>query len=171
MTKNGFIVIHRKITDWEWYTDANTFKVFMHLLLTANFSDQKFKGMTIKRGQRVASYESLAKETGLSVQNVKTAIKHLKLTNEVTSHSTSQFTVFSIVKYGDYQNKQPTNQPTANQRLTNDQPTANHDITMINNGNTVYNDENIAAHNVGRTEPPDGQCPGGIVYGNEGEDA
>ena len=62
MTKNGFIVIHRKITDWEWYTDANTFKVFMHLLLTANFSDQKFKGMTIKRGQRVASYESLAKE-------------------------------------------------------------------------------------------------------------
>ena len=49
------------------FVKVNTFKVFMHLLLTANFSDQKFKGMTIKRGQRVASYESLAKETGCTV--------------------------------------------------------------------------------------------------------
>lgn len=171
MTKNGFIVIHRKITDWEWYTDASTFKVFMHLLLTANFSDQKFKGMTIKRGQRVASYESLAKETGLSVRNVRTAIKHLKSTNEVTSYSTPQYTVFSIVKYNDYQDKRQANRQTTDKPLTNDRQTTDIDITMINNGNKDYKDNCIAAHNVGRTEPPDGQCPGGIVYGNEGEDA
>ena len=32
---SGWIKLHRKITEWEWYSDANTFRVFMHLLLTA----------------------------------------------------------------------------------------------------------------------------------------
>ncbi len=31
----GFIKIHRSLIDWEWYTEPNTFRVFIHLLMLA----------------------------------------------------------------------------------------------------------------------------------------
>ena len=89
MLENGFIVLHRKIVNWEWYKDPATHIVFEHLILTANYEEKRFKGEAIHRGQRVASYGTLAKETGLSIQNVRTAINHLISTNEVTRKSTN----------------------------------------------------------------------------------
>ena len=49
----GWIKLHRKILDWEWYTDAPVRILFEHLLLTANSEDKKWRGMTIKRGQTI----------------------------------------------------------------------------------------------------------------------
>lgn len=135
MIENGFIVLHRKITQWEWYQNPNTFCIFVHLLLTANYEQKKFEGKTIERGQRVASYTTLAKETGLSVQNVRTAINHLKSTGEVTCLSTPNFTVFTVVNYSLYQDKQQTSQQTTNKPLTNDQQTTNNNETKINKDN------------------------------------
>ena len=35
---DGFIKLHRKIVDWEWYDDINrNFRFIYHLLLKANF--------------------------------------------------------------------------------------------------------------------------------------
>ena len=34
----GFVAFPRGLTDWEWYTDANTARVYFHLLLSANWS-------------------------------------------------------------------------------------------------------------------------------------
>ena len=48
---NGWLKLHRKISEWEWYTDGNTFRLFLHLLLNANFEDKKWKGITIKKGE------------------------------------------------------------------------------------------------------------------------
>lgn len=48
---SGWIKLHRKITEWEWYSDANTFRVFMHLLLTANYEDKRWRNIDVKRGQ------------------------------------------------------------------------------------------------------------------------
>ncbi len=30
----GFVVLHRKNTEWEWYSDTNVFRVFTHLRIT-----------------------------------------------------------------------------------------------------------------------------------------
>lgn len=79
-----YVKISRKILDWEWYTDVNTKVVFFHILLKANWKNGRFQGMEIPRGSFVTSYQSLAEETGLTVMNVRTAIKHLKLTQEIT---------------------------------------------------------------------------------------
>jgi hypothetical protein len=76
----GFIKLHRSLLKWEWYDDMNVFRVFLHLLLTANYEDKNWHGITIKRGQRVFSFEGLSKETKLSVRNVRTAIDKLKTT-------------------------------------------------------------------------------------------
>ena len=138
----GFITIHRQILDWEWYKNVNTVCLFIHLLLTANFVEGRFEGKTVKRGQLVTSLTSLAIGTGLSVQEVRTALSHLKSTGEITDESCSKYRVITIVKYDNYQTptdsstggQQGINKPsTGDQQAINKQSTS--DQQQYNNGN------------------------------------
>lgn len=110
--------VARKLLDWRWYKDANTMRVFLHLLLSANVEDHDFQHVTIHRGQVATSYEALANALGLSVQNVRTAIAHLKSTGELTSKSYSKFQVLTIVSWDLYQ-CELTGKLTDNQQATN----------------------------------------------------
>ena len=129
MTNNGFIKINRNILDWRWYGDDNTFRVFFHLLLKANYQDGEFEIHAIKRGQLVTGLKTLSKELSLSIQQVRTALKHLKLTNEISIQTTTKYSIITINNYSKYQhnpynttNTQATdNQHTANKQLTNNQ--------------------------------------------------
>jgi len=112
---SGWVKLHRKITEWEWYSDVNTTRVFLHLLVVANHKDKKWRGIDIKRGQRLTSISALSKETSLTIKNIRTAIKRLKSTNEVASYSTAQHTVFTMVNYDLYQEEAS---ETANQGQT-----------------------------------------------------
>lgn len=103
MADKGYVKFHRKIKDWGWYTDPYTFKLFFHLVTFANFADKEFFGETIKRGQIARSYSTLAKETGLSERNVRTALQHLQKTGEVTVERHSKFSVITIKNYNEYQ--------------------------------------------------------------------
>ena len=110
--RHGFISLHRAILDWEWYGDINTCRLFIHLLLTARFQDSKACGRTVRRGQVLTSIPRLAKETGLTPQNVRTALKHLKSTHELTYSSSPQGIAITIKNYEKFQ--QPTRQLTLN---------------------------------------------------------
>lgn len=89
MYTEGFINLHRKILDWEWYDDNNVKIVFIHLLLTTNWTKAKWHGIEILPGQRITSREILATETGLSVRQVRTALEKLKKTRR-NSHQNDQ---------------------------------------------------------------------------------
>lgn len=116
-----YVKISRKILDWEWYTDVNTKVLFFHILLKANWKNGRFQGLDIPRGSFVTSYQSLADETGLTVMNVRTAIKHLKLTQEITVNQHSKFSVITVKNYDTYQtaNTVANSQPADNQQATN----------------------------------------------------
>ena len=128
----GYIQIHRQILEWEWFDDHNTFRLFMYLLLKANHKQRKYKGTTIKAGELVTGLSVLSQQTGLSVQQIRTSIKRLKSTNEITSVSTSQGTKIQVVNYLKYQ--------LLTNELTNQQQTNNKRTTTNNN---VYNDNNV----------------------------
>lgn len=115
--ESGFIKIYRSILDWEWYNDLPCRVLFLHCLIKANWKDKNYQGNIIKRGSFITGYGKLSEETGLSIQKIRTALKKLKLTNELTSESTTQGTVIQVVKYLDYQ------QTTI--ELTNEQQTSN----------------------------------------------
>ena len=93
--------------------------------------------MEIPRGSFVTSYQSLAEETGLTVMNVRTAIKHLKLTQEITVSQHSKFSVITVKNYDAYQtaNKVANNQLTGNQQATNRQ------LTIIEEGKKERKEE------------------------------
>ena len=140
----GFITLHRQILDWEWYKHPHTAFLFIHLLLSANFVDGQFKGETIRRGQLVRSIPQLSTDTGLSIQQVKTALAHLRLTGEITDDTSRQYRVITVVKYDDYQKL--TDKSTASQPPINRQPnrelTANSFIEQhqYNNNNNINNE-------------------------------
>lgn len=100
---SGWIKVHRKMTEWEWYQDPNTSRLFFHLLLTANHKPGKWQGMDIPAGSRITSIRKLAAETNLSERNIRTALKHLISTHEVTQSSTSRYTLIQLTNYEKYQ--------------------------------------------------------------------
>lgn len=102
----GWIKLHRKMINWEWYNDINVKVVFLHLLLTANHEDKKWQGIEIKRGQKITSLSHLAEETKLSVKQIRNVLNKLKSTGEITSKGTNEYTIITIVKYNDYQIKE-----------------------------------------------------------------
>lgn len=130
MLDSGYVRIYRSFLSWEWYDDANTMRVFLHLILTANWEPKKWHGITIERGQRVYSRSKLAAELKMSEQSVRTAINHLISTGEVTNDSTREYSIVTIKNYELYQqstSELTNDQPTSNQRPTNDQPQFNKD--------------------------------------------
>jgi hypothetical protein len=104
--ENGWIKLHRKFLKWEWSDNPKMVALFIHLLLSANHEDNKWHGITIKRGQVVIGRKS---------------------TNEITIKPTNRFSVVSILNWSKYQKFQPTNQP-ANQPTINQQITTNKNV-------------------------------------------
>lgn len=143
----GWVKVYREFTSWEWYSDVNVSRVFFHLLLTVNHKETKWQGQIIKPGEKVTSWQHLADETGLSVQNVRTAIVKLKSTGEITSRSTNKFTVISIVNWRKYQDEGfPDNEVNNNQnnkRATNGQQATNKQLTTNKNEKNDKNEKNI----------------------------
>lgn len=98
-----YIKLNRKVLNWEWYGNINTCRLFIHMILKANWKDGKFEGKVIPRGSFVSSLPKLADETSLTMREVRTAISHLKSTGEVTCKTYSKFTVFTVKNYCQYQ--------------------------------------------------------------------
>lgn len=103
----GFIKLYRQLTSWEWYQDANTKSLFLHLLLMANHAPGKWKGIEVGRGQHITSTKKLAKETGLTIKEVRTALLHLEKTGEISKKGASRWTLLTVENYGFYQGEEP----------------------------------------------------------------
>lgn len=161
----GFIKLHRKILEWEWANDPATFCLFAHLLLKANFENKKWRGVEIRRGELITGRSELAKTTGLSEQQVRTALERLKSTSEITIKTTNRFSIINLTNYGLYQENQneinQQNNQLPNQQTTNNQPTNNQQSTttkeikeykerkevkeIINNALPVFIDKKLLA--------------------------
>ena len=126
---NGWIKLNRKILDWQWYDNKNTFKIFIHLLLKANIETKKWHKEEIKRGQLITSIEHLSKEVGLTYQQTRTAISKLKSTGEITVKTTNKFSLVTVVNYNDYQDKKEETTGKTTDKSTNNQQTNNKQIT------------------------------------------
>jgi len=99
----GWISLYKKFTYWQWYKDINVKTVFIHLLLKASYEDTTWNNIEVKRGQVITSRKHLAEETGLTEQQIRTSLKKLLSTQEITIQTTNKYTVITIEKYDFYQ--------------------------------------------------------------------
>jgi len=100
---SGWIKLHRDLINWEWYTDHNTCRLFIHCILRANFEDKVWRGIPIKRGSFYTSLDTLASETGLTNRQIRTALDKLSMTGEVTSSGMARGRMITVANYSDYQ--------------------------------------------------------------------
>ena len=126
---NGWIKLHRKIQDWEWYQNSEMVHLFLHFLLLANHEPGKWQGQQIETGQFITGRIELSQKTGISQQTIRTCIARLKSTNEITVKSTNKFSIITLVKWKDYQIKGQSSTTKSTSQLTNEQPTTNQQLT------------------------------------------
>lgn len=125
MLTNGYIKEYRSLLSWGWFKDPFTAHLWEYLRLAANWDETVFKGKPVRRGELVTSYHAMADATGMSVQNVRTAIRHLKQTGEIEMKSFRDFSIVTIVNYDRYQadNSLDNSQLTVCQQADNSQLT------------------------------------------------
>ena len=127
---NGHIKLHRKMLSWGWYDDINTKVLFLHCLLKANWKKTEWHGVSIDAGQFVTSLASLAKETRLSVRQVRVALDHLTMTGELTSKACNKYRIITVNNWFEYQlnDKQDDKQMTSRRQADDKQMTTDEEI-------------------------------------------
>ena len=143
MFTDGFVILYRKLKAWEWYDDVPCKVLFIHLIISVNYYQSKWRNVTINPGQFISSTDKLAKNTGLSIQQLRTAIKKLRSTNDIEVLTFSTYSIFTLTNWQKYQYKNDA----FNRRATNEQQTGNKRATneqqLINNNNKENKDNNI----------------------------
>ena len=129
----NFIKIDRKILKWEWWSDINTFRLFFYMLVSAYWKDGNYKGVEIKRGSFPSSISELSRETNLSAMEIRTALKHLQSTGEVTTNQQAT-------------NKQDNTNLTSN--LTENQQANNTQLNKQVTGSILKEDKNIISKEI-----------------------
>lgn len=100
---NRWIKLSTKICKWGWYTDGNTMRVFVHLLLMAASRDTKYKGANIRRGEVAVTWQQIADALEMTYREVRTAVTHLKSTGEIAVTKHSKYSLVRVVNYDAYQ--------------------------------------------------------------------
>ena len=98
-----WVKLYDKFTEWEWFDNSHMVHVFIYLFLRANTQQGRWHGIEIGRGQLVTSVAKIAADTHISTQSVRTCLKRLLSTGEITKQSSNQNTIISIVNYDSYQ--------------------------------------------------------------------
>jgi len=122
--ETGWIKLHRKILDNAIFKNDKIFRVFVYLLLKASHSghDQLIGDSIIplKIGQWATGRKAISRGTGLTEQNVRTAINKLEKLNILTIKVTPKYSIFTVSNWFLYQQ--------ANQQVTKCQPTSNQQV-------------------------------------------
>ena len=110
MSGGGYIKLHKKVFNWEWFDDLVVYKLFTGMVMLANWKDGKFRGETIPRGSFVSSVRRLGETLKLSKGQIERGLKKLKAGHEIVIDPRHKYTIYTIVNYSVYQDSQDTRQ-------------------------------------------------------------
>lgn len=154
---DSYVKLNRNIAYWGWYKNNNTKALFLHCLIKANWTDGNYKGVFIPRGSFPTTFPLLKEQTGMTLQEIRTAIKHLKSTGELTVEVFPTFSLFTVNNYDLYQdnnietNRQVTDkQQSINTKATDEQQTSNRRATTIKEYKNIRNKENNNIYNTAK---------------------
>lgn len=141
--QNGYFLVPRFIFGHPiWLNSTPEQKtIFMVLLNEANFVDNtwEFSGrlFNVKRGQMITSLDSLASKCGkgISVQNVRTALKRFEKLGIITNESTNTGRLITICYYDEWQNPNSYGNKATNNAITMTPQADNSEVTPNNKGN------------------------------------
>lgn len=162
--RQGYVRRWRCHYDSPEYRDLVVWRVRDYLETHVNWKAAVlFDGSTILPGQIVTSRENLARETGLSVQQVRSALDRLKTRQTLTIKTTKRYTLITLTNWIAEQTdqdleqpgEQPDKQPSDNPTPTRKQPDSNPTPTTIKKGNQgIIQSRNDQHHRRAREREP-----------------
>lgn len=126
----SWIKTYRSILNWQWHDDPSMLSVWIHLLCMASYEDVFSRGRLVSRGHVAVTVGQLSNIVGISVQQVRTCLRRLQRTGEITVIATNRFSDITICNYGKYQQKtESDNNQATNHQQTDNMLTTNHQQT------------------------------------------
>lgn len=140
MALNGWLKLHRALSDHPIASDPQSLSVWIHLLMLANHVETKrqINGriVTLSPGQLIASRKSLSAKTGVQESKVERVLKMLQNEQQIEQHGTSKYRVISIVNWDSYQGGEQQNEQQMNSTRTAREHQMNTPEEVIPNGIT-----------------------------------
>jgi hypothetical protein len=119
----GFALLHRKIMDVPFYKDPEAAHLWVHLILKAKYSSEMvltdLGEILVNRGQLLSGRNTLAFETGLKPDRVQYLLRKYQKLGMVDWVSHGKFSIFTLLKYDDYQSNYV---PADYQQITSSKP-------------------------------------------------
>lgn len=149
-----YVKMDRNLRFWRWFKSPKTVVVWIWLIMSANIEDHDFERETIHRGEVATSRKTISAATGLTENEVRTALDHLKSTGEITSRARSKYQVITILRYSDYQDvttgKRPGRAPANHRQTTGRSPQSKNG----KNGKNGKNEKDSSGATTTTTFPP-----------------
>lgn len=149
---SDWIKVHRRLLNSDVWENPQTLKVWIWLLLKANYKDKQvsikigtgFEDVLVKRGKVLFGRKSAAKELKMSESATYRSIKKLSSIGKITVKSNSHYSLITICKYEHYQSvKEESEQQLNNNRTASEQH-------LIQHLNTSKKDNNIKESKEGK---------------------
>jgi uncharacterized phage protein (TIGR02220 family) len=135
----GYIRLYRKGVDHPLFKKPLVWHFWSYCLLRANYKDReilfKNKPFILKRGSFMMSLKNASRDTGLTIQNIRTALKTLEnfgMVKKSTQSLTKQATIISVIKFDEYQKPASDANAETNTVLTQSQHSLNTVLTTDN---------------------------------------
>ena len=156
--EEGYISLYRKFLSWEWFEDEKAVKLFIFLLLKANWKEKRWRGQKIGRGQLITSSVKLSEQTNLSRSTVNRLLKKFELSGEVVRKADNKKTLVTICNYDKYQIfRREDGQPEAEQvdsKTVSKRTTSGQQTDTTKKGNNNNNEKNKEGRGRKKFRPP-----------------
>lgn len=97
MSGKGFIKLHRSFMDCLWYNDVKMRVMFLHLLLSASWTEYEYGGFKIDHGDCRITMRELGAACGQSVKECRGALERLTKAGMVAVRRTPKFSIIAIL--------------------------------------------------------------------------
>ena len=96
---DSFIPLSRALLDWDWHDEPKTGWLYVVMLMMANHEETRWRGETLRRGQLLTGRKQLSIASGLTEDEVRTALGHLKKTGDINVTTKNKYSIVTMLRY------------------------------------------------------------------------
>lgn len=99
---DSFIPLSRALLEWDWHDEPKTGWLYVVMLMMANHEETRWRGETLRRGQLLTGRKQLSIASGLTEDEVRTALGHLKKTEDISVATKTKYSIVTMLRYEEH---------------------------------------------------------------------
>lgn len=103
MENGNYIKLNRQLLEWRYWYSETAVKLWILILMKANWKDGWFMGDRIPRGSLATSMSNLAIEAGCSEPTVRRWLTKFEEDGQISRKATNRYTQINVINYGFFQ--------------------------------------------------------------------